>query len=220
MCSKVCPYNAFTVDPKNKTITYVEALCNGCGTCAAECRFGALSMKHFTDDQIITQIDAHLAEDPQDKVIVFACNWCSYAGADTCGGARLQYPSNQRLIRTMCSGRVHEEFVLGAFRNGAPMVVVSGCHYVDCHYIDANRWTQKRVEKLWDKLEKLGIRPERLLLEWISAAEGQRFQKTMQDIEELRKKVTKEEIEHTIKVLTEEEEKKKQKLEKLKQKQK
>jgi heterodisulfide reductase subunit A len=211
MCSKVCPYNAFTVDPKNKTITYVEALCKGCGTCAAECRFGALSMKHFKDDQITSQIDAHLAEDPQDKVIVFACNWCSYAGADTCGGARLQYPASQRLIRTMCSGRVNEKFVLHAFQKGAPMVVVSGCHYVDCHYIDANRWTQKRVEKLWDKLEKLRIRPERLLLEWISAAEGQRFQKTMQDIDELRKKVTKEEIEHTIKVLTEELEKKKQK---------
>jgi heterodisulfide reductase subunit A len=209
MCSRVCPYNAITVDPKAKTIRYIEALCKGCGTCGAECRFSAITMKHFTDSQIISQINAHLAEDPQDKVIVFACNWCSYAGADTCGGARLQYPPTQRLIRTMCSGRVDEKFVLHALKKGAPMVVVSGCHYVDCHYIDANRWTQKRVEKLWDKLERLGIRPERLLLEWISAAEGQRFAKTMQDIEELRKKVTKEEIEHTIKVLTEEEVKKK-----------
>ena len=218
MCAKVCPYNAFTVDPKKKTIQYVEALCKGCGTCGAECRFGAITMNHFTDEQIITQIDAHLEDKPQEKVIVFACNWCSYAGADTCGGARLQYPPNQRLIRTMCSGRVHENFVLHAFKKGAPMVVVSGCHYVDCHYIDANRWTQKRVEKLWDKLEKWGIRPERLLLEWISAAEGKRFAKTMQDIEELREKVTKEEIEHTIKVLTEEEEKEKAKKEKLKKK--
>ena len=209
MCAKVCPYNAFTVDPKKKTISYIEALCKGCGTCAAECRFGALTMKHFTDEQIISQIDAYLAEDPHDKVIVFACNWCSYAGADTCGGARLQYPPTQRLIRTMCSGRVDDKFVLHAFKKGAPMVVVSGCHYVDCHYIDANRWTQKRVEKLWDKLEKWGIRPERLLLEWISAAEGQRFAKTMRDIEELRKKVTKQEIEQTIKILTEEEKKKK-----------
>ncbi len=113
------------------------------------------------------------------------------------------------MIRTMCSGRVDDKFVLHAFKKGAPMVVVSGCHYVDCHYIDANRWTQKRVEKLWDKLERWGIRPERLLLEWISAAEGQRFAKTMRDIEELRKKVTKQEIEQTIKILTEEEEKKK-----------
>ncbi len=219
-CAQACPYNAIMVDPKKKTITYVEALCKGCGTCGAECRFGAITMKHFTDEQIISQIDAHLEENPQEKVIVFACNWCSYAGADTCGGARLQYPSNQRLIRTMCSGRVDEKFVLHAFRKGAPMVVVSGCHYVDCHYIDANRWTQKRVEKLWDKLERWGIRPERLLLEWISAAEGQRFQKTMQDIEELRKKVTKDEIEHTVKVLTEEEEKERQKQEKLKAKKK
>jgi len=197
-CAKACPYNAITVDPRKKTISYVEALCKGCGTCAAECRFNAIKMKHFTDEQIIAQIDAYLEDDPYDKVIVFACNWCSYAGADTCGGARLQY-----------SGRVDEKFVLHAFKKGAPMVVVSGCHYVDCHYIDANRWTQKRVEKLWDKLERLGIRPERLLLEWISAAEGQRFQKTMQDIEELRKQVTREEIEYTIKVLTEEEEKQK-----------
>jgi heterodisulfide reductase subunit A len=214
MCAKVCPFNAFTVDPKKKTINYIEALCKGCGTCAAECRFGAINMKHFEDKQMISQIDAHLEENPQDKVIVFACNWCSYAGADTAGGARLQYPPNQRLIRTMCSGRVDEKFVIHAFKKGAPIVVVSGCHYVDCHYIDANRWTQKRVEKLWDKLQKWGIRPERLLLEWISAAEGQRFQKTMQDVEELRKKVTKEEIEQTVKILTELEEKEKQKQEK------
>ncbi len=166
-------------------------------------------MKHFTDEQAIAQIDAYLEEEPFDKVIVFACNWCSYAGADTCGGARLQYPTSSRLIRTMCSGRVDEEWVLHAFKKGAPMVVVSGCHYVDCHYIDANRWTQKRVEKLWDKIEKLGVRPERLLLEWISAAEGQRYAKTMWDIERIRKTVTKEEVEQTIKVLREEEEKKK-----------
>jgi heterodisulfide reductase subunit A len=210
-CAQACPYNAITVDPKKKTITYLEALCKGCGTCGAECKFGAITMKHFTDEQIISQIDAHLENDPYNKVIVFACNWCSYAGADTCGGARLQYPPTQRLIRTMCSGRVDEKFVLHAFKKGAPMVVVSGCHYVDCHYIDANRWTQKRVERLWDKLERWGIRPERLLLEWISAAEGQRFAQTMRDIDELRKKVTKEEIEHTIRVLTEEEEKKKKK---------
>ena len=204
ICAQACPYKAITVDPKKKTITLVEAMCKGCGTCGAECRFSAIKMKHFTDEQIISQIDAYLEQDPYEKVVVFACNWCSYAGADTCGGARLQYPMSSRLIRTMCSGRVDEKFVLHAFKKGAPMVVVSGCHFVDCHYIDANRWTQKRVEKLWDKLEKLGIRPERLLLEWISAAEGLRFATTMRDIEQLRKKVTKEEIEQTVRIFSQE----------------
>ena len=102
----------------------------------------------------------------------------------------------------MCSGRVDEYFVLYAFQKGAPIVLVSGCHFADCHYINANTWTQRRVEKLWDKLEKKGIRPERLQLEWISAAEGQKFAQVMKRVEEMRKKVTKEEIEFTKKVLS------------------
>jgi len=74
---------------------------------------------------------------------------------------------------------------------------------VDCHYIDANRWTQRRMDKLWDTLEKLDIRPERLQLEWISAAEGKRWMKTMVELEIMRQQVTPEEVEHTMKVLEE-----------------
>jgi heterodisulfide reductase subunit A len=103
----------------------------------------------------------------------------------------------------MCSGRVKDKFVLHAFKLCAAIVLVSGCHFADCHYIDANRWTQKRVEKLWDKLEKLGIRPERLQLEWVSAAEGQKWAKVMKAVEEMRQKVTKEEVEFTMKALSE-----------------
>jgi heterodisulfide reductase subunit A len=106
------------------------------------------------------------------------------------------------MIRTMCSGRVDEKFVLQGFRRGAPIVLVSGCHFADCHYINAVSWTQQRVEKLWDKLEKLGIRPERLQLEWISAAEGTKFARVMAELEELRRQVTREEIEQTMRVLS------------------
>jgi heterodisulfide reductase subunit A len=101
----------------------------------------------------------------------------------------------------MCSARVSEEMVIEAFRCGAPIVLVSGCHYADCHYINANRQTVKRVQRLWDQLEKAGVRPERLQLEWISAAEGQKFAKVMHQVEELRKTVTMEEIEHTREAL-------------------
>lgn len=209
ICINVCPFNAIRgADAKLGTpAEVIEALCKGCGTCAAECNFDALSMKHFEDSQIITMIDAMLDENPMEKVTVFACNWCSYAGADLAGLSRLQYPTSQRIIRTMCSGRVDSNFVLHAFEKGAPIVLVSGCHFADCHYIDANRWTQKRVEKLWDKLERLGIRPERLQMEWISAAEGQKWARTMTEIDEMRKNVTKEEVEHTKKVLKEDREK-------------
>ena len=85
------------------------------------------------------------------------------------------------------------------------MVLVSGCHFADCHYISAVRWTQKRMDRIWSKLDRLGIRDDRLRLEWISAAEGQKFAKVMRELEDVVKSVTKEEIEFTMKVLAEEE---------------
>lgn len=203
LCAQVCPYGAILADAKTKAIAQVlEAKCAGCGTCAAECRFDAITMRHFPDAAMTAQVEAALADDPQNKIVTFACNWCSYAGADYAGVSRMQYPPNARIIRTMCSGRVDEDFVIRAFQLGAPVVLVSGCHYADCHYINANRWTQKRVDRLWDKLERKGIRPERLQLEWISAAEGAKFALVMKEMEHLRQTVTEEEIEHTRKALS------------------
>jgi len=115
--------------------------------------------------------------------------------------SRLQYPPSVRLIRTMCSGRVDEKFVWEGFKKGAPVILVSGCHIGDCHYIDANHWTEKRVKKIQKKMSKLGIRPDRLQLEWISAAEGVRFSKLMKHMEDLRRGVTSDEIADTIEIL-------------------
>jgi len=97
----------------------------------------------------------------------------------------------------MCSGRVKPDFVWYAFQKGAPVVLVSGCHYADCHYINANRNTVRRVDALWEGLEKHAVRPERLQLEWCSAAEGQRWAKIMREIEALRAIVTAEEVKQT-----------------------
>jgi len=214
ICAKVCPYKAITFIPKvKKPPKIIEAACHGCGTCGAECPFDALQMRHFNDAQIMAMIRSIFEEKPEEKIVVFACNWCSYAGADFAGLSRLQMPENARLIRTMCSGRTDEKFTLESFRLGAPIVLVSGCHFADCHYIDANRWTQKRVERLWDKIEKLGIRPERLQLEWIAASEATKFIKVIKELEEMRKKVTKAEIIQTMEILNREKEKEEQKKE-------
>ncbi len=200
LCARVCPYGAI-IWKKGEPAVVVEAACAGCGSCGATCQFGAITMRHFTDEQLLAQVRAILAERPQDKVFAFACNWCSYAGGDMAGISRIRYPATSRVVRTMCSARVSEELVLEAFRCGAPVVLVSGCHYADCHYINANRQTVKRLQRLWDTLEKAGVRPERLQLEWISAAEGQKFAKVMRQLEELRKTVTPEEIEHARQAL-------------------
>ncbi|MBP6874953.1 MAG: hydrogenase iron-sulfur subunit [Candidatus Eisenbacteria bacterium] len=122
------------------------------------------------------------AYDP--RVLVFACNWCSYAGADTAGVARLPQSPHFRLLRVMCSGRVHPSHVLRAFARGADGVMVSGCHFGDCHYLFGNHRAAEQFERTRALVALLGLEPERLRLEWISAAEGVRFAETMNEFVE------------------------------------
>jgi len=109
------------------------------------------------------------------RVVAFMCNWCTYAGADNAGVARLESPANILPIRVMCSGRISPEMVLRTFREGADGVLVMGCHLGDCHYSSGNHRTIKRIPLLRNLLGYAGINPERLQLEWVSAAEGPRF---------------------------------------------
>ena len=122
--------------------------------------------------------------DFQPKIVGFLCNWCSYAGADLAGVSRIQYPPNLRIVRVMCSGRVDPFFILEAFRSGADGVLVAGCHPGDCHYLSGNYKTQNRVLLLQRVLEQFGLEPERLRLEWVSAAEGERFANVVREMTE------------------------------------
>ena len=122
--------------------------------------------------------------DFEPRIIAFLCNWCTYAGADLAGTSRMQYPPNTRTIRVMCSGAVDPTLVLEAFRDGADAVLIGGCHPGDCHYQSGNYKTQKRVFLLKGLMRQLGIEEERLRLEWISAAEGQKFADTVYEYTE------------------------------------
>lgn len=123
------------------------------------------------------------------NVVGFLCNWCGYAGADLAGTSRLSYPTNIRIIRLMCSGRVEPVFILNAFENGADGVLVAGCHPGDCHYRAGNQHAEKRIEKTKKLLDLVGIGSDRLRLEWISAAEGEKFASVIKDFtQKLRQK--------------------------------
>jgi F420-non-reducing hydrogenase iron-sulfur subunit len=64
--------------------------------------------------------------DFEPKIIAFLCNWCAYAGADLAGVSRLQYPTNLRTVRVMCSGRVDPDFIIRAFKEGWDGALVGG----------------------------------------------------------------------------------------------
>ncbi len=193
LCAEVCPYGAIIME--DKVPRGIPALCKGCGTCAAECPTDAITMRHFTDAQIMAQIDAALAEKPEEKILALCCNWCSYAAADLAGVSRFQYQPNVRIIRVMCSGRVDREFIYRAFEKGAGTVLVAGCEFPTCHYISGNYACRKRMERVKKRLASKGINPDRLQVAWISAAEGKRFANLINEMaEKLRQPLSQESL--------------------------
>ncbi|MBI4055528.1 MAG: FAD-dependent oxidoreductase [Elusimicrobia bacterium] len=192
-CVKVCPFGAIEQLGKVREgkVRILSAACMGCGTCAAQCNFDAIDMPYFTKDQILSQIEAALTEKPEEKVLVFACNWCSYAGADQAGIEKIQYPPSSRVIRTMCSARIEQDFVTRAFEKGVGAVLLTGCRLTekssDCHYNYANQSTWKRFRAWKSGLERKGIVPERFQLQWISASEGKEFAAKMQEMDAVAK---------------------------------
>ncbi|NLT37898.1 MAG: hydrogenase iron-sulfur subunit [Methanomassiliicoccus sp.] len=115
----------------------------------------------------------------QPRVVAFCCNWCAYAGADLAGVSRRQYSPSVRIVRVMCSSRIDAGLILQCFEKGADGVMVLGCHPGDCHYISGNQREEMRVQEVWELLDLLGIGRERLVLKWISAAEGELFGSTV-----------------------------------------
>jgi F420-non-reducing hydrogenase iron-sulfur subunit len=126
---------------------------------------------------------AAAAEQPTDgvKIVGIVCNWCSYAGADGAGTARLKQPLNMRLVRVPCTGRVDPLVAMKAFEKGADGVLISGCHPGDCHYSDGNYYARRKFELLDRMLPFLGVEPDRFKYTWVSASEGQRWQSVVTD---------------------------------------
>jgi len=118
------------------------------------------------------------------KIMCFLCKWCTYAGADLAGTSRMQYAHNAINLRVMCSSRIDPTHILYAFKQGADGVFIGGCHPGDCHYVEGNYKTLRRIKLFKIMLQDLGIDQDRLRLEWISAAEGKKFVKSMNEFTE------------------------------------
>jgi F420-non-reducing hydrogenase iron-sulfur subunit len=129
-----------------------------------------------------------LMDEFEPRIIAFLCNWCTYTGADLAGTSRLQYPSNVRIIRLMCSGGLDPVYVLKSVVEGADGVLIGGCHPGDCHYQSGNYKARRRFAILQSTLDMVGFEPERIWLRWISASEGQYFADTVTEMVEFLKK--------------------------------
>jgi F420-non-reducing hydrogenase iron-sulfur subunit len=118
------------------------------------------------------------------QIMCFLCKWCTSTAADLAGTSRLHYSPNNINMRVMCSSRVDPQHILYAFKEGADGVFLGGCHPGDCHYVEGNYKTLRRITLFKTMLKDLGIDPQRLRLEWISAAEGKKYADTMNEFTE------------------------------------
>jgi len=98
------------------------------------------------------------------------------------GVSRLQYLSDIKIIRVMCTGRVDLAFIFRALLNGKDGVLIGGCHLGECHYVTQGNFSAFSTLHMGRKLlELIGLNPERLRLEYIAASEGSRFAAVMND---------------------------------------
>jgi coenzyme F420-reducing hydrogenase delta subunit len=137
-----------------------------------------------TKDNVCTSLREEQGKEKAWKpnIIAFLCNWCSYAGADLAGTSRLKYNSYIRLIRVPCSGKVDPLYILRAFADGADGVLVSGCHPGDCHYSTGNYFARRKFALLKRLMEFLGIDERRVHFSWVSAAEGGKWSKVVNEV--------------------------------------
>ena len=117
-------------------------------------------------------------------IVAFCCHFCAYTAADLAGTMRLQYPSNVRIIRIPCTGKVDVRYLLQAFEKGADGAYVAGCLEGDCHYLKGNFRAKKRVASAKRILEDAGIGADRLEMFNMSAAMGPKFAEVAREMTE------------------------------------
>jgi heterodisulfide reductase subunit A len=182
LCAKTCAFGAIEYIDKSQPPNFIKAICKGCGTCAAECPTNAINIIHYTNEQILAQVNVALAENPDKKIIAFCCHWCALGAVDLAGVSRFDYPTNIQIIRVMCAGRVDAKFIERALELKAAGVLVAGCEFPTCHYINGNYKCKDRIDRLKKKLDKKNIDTSKIWDVWLSAADGPKFVSTVKEM--------------------------------------
>ena len=171
LCSKICPYNAITIESDKVNIDKFK--CKGCGTCASICPTNAIDLNIDTSEKILKSIEIISKFRKKPKIIAFCCRSCGYAAADDAGLKKISYHPNIFILRVPCTGRIDTNFIIKSFEFGFDGVMIIGCRKNACRYIDGVEKVEKKISLLKNIIPTKYR--ERIILKHMNAVEGNKF---------------------------------------------
>ena len=190
VCLSTCRVSAVRIieDPGHpgRKIAAVDAkMCEGCGACVAACPSAAMDQNCFSNVEVTSEIDAltpvRATEDEGfPNIVVFACNWCSYAAGDLAGIRRMQSQASFKVIRTMCSARVDPEWVMRALSRGADGVLILAGKPGRCHYEVGSIRTNRRMLLLKEVIHQLGFDQARFRTAFVDSDQPELYQQEVE----------------------------------------
>ena len=132
------------------------------------------------------------------KVVAFCCSYCAYTAADLAGSMRLAYPSNVRVVKLECSGRIDPILLLRALEDGADAVYVAGCAMGDCHFLEGNLQGIRAVAYTRKLLGDIGLEPQRLEFFHIPASAGPLFAQRAEEMTSRARELGKSPLRDTV----------------------
>jgi heterodisulfide reductase subunit A len=180
--------------PGRKVATVDPKMCEGCGACVAACPSAAMDQSCFSNIEVTSEIDAltpvRSSEDEGfPNIVVFACNWCSYAAGDLAGIKRMQSQPSFKVIRTMCSARVDPEWVMRALSRGADGVLILAGKPGRCHYEVGSIRTNRRMLLLKEVIHQLGFDQSRFRTAFVDSDQPELYQQELENFIEKIKEI-------------------------------
>jgi coenzyme F420-reducing hydrogenase delta subunit/NAD-dependent dihydropyrimidine dehydrogenase PreA subunit len=171
--------------PGRKVATVDPKMCEGCGACVAACPSAAMDQNCFSNHEVTAEIDAltpvRATEDEGfPNIVVFTCNWCSYAAGDLAGIKRMQGQASFKVIRTMCSARVDPEWVMRALSRGADGVLILAGKPGRCHYEVGSIRTNRRMLLLKEVIQQLGFDQARFRTAFVDSDQPELYQQEVE----------------------------------------
>ena len=118
------------------------------------------------------------------RIVSFCCHNCTSCAEDALNAIGEKYPSNVRLVKMPCTGKVEILYLLKAFEEGADGVIVAGCPEGECHYLEGNIRTKRRVNFARKILDEIGIGGSRVRMYNIDPSDTEAFSKVTSEMKE------------------------------------